>query len=325
MRYRSLAVSGVLLISVAASGMEKIGAQEFPQRTVTISSPFAPGSAPDVSARVMAPLLSERWSVPIVVENKVGANGNIAMAAVSRAAPDGTTLVMAPDTTICINPFVYKSAAFNPAKDLVPIASVVSNQFMLLTRADLPASNLSEFVALARASRPSLLYGSIGVGSLHHLAMEMLKRRAGIDLTHVPYRGGNAALNAILGGEVQATFSGASSAGLISSGKLRVLAMTGSHRSKGFPDLPSLGEIYPGYAIDAWIGLFAPAALPQSILARMRKDVRDVLQNPAFVDRIDVSGGLEPLLLSTEDFEKTIQVDCSKYREVVKENGISLP
>jgi tripartite-type tricarboxylate transporter receptor subunit TctC len=296
-----------------------------PRGVVTIISPFAPGSAPDVSARVLAPLLAERWAAPVVVENKVGANGNIAMASAARAVPDGTTLIMAPDTVFCINPHLYKSTSFDPSRDFVPVASVVSNQFLLLVHPSVKASDLAGFVALARSAKPPLLYASIGVGSLHQLTMEMLKKRAGIELTHVPHRGGNATLTAILGGEVQAAFSGAASAGIIASGKLKALAISGSKRSAAFPDIPTLGETYPGLAVDAWMGLFAPAGMPESLLDKIRADVRDTLASPAFTERINVSGNLEPLLLDVAAFKQTIASDTAKYAAVLKELNIQEP
>jgi tripartite-type tricarboxylate transporter receptor subunit TctC len=308
------------LVTLYAAQAQEI----FPTRTVTIVSPFTPGSAPDVTARLVAPLLAEKWGKPVIVENRAGANGNIAMAAVARATPDGYTLVMAPDTTFCINPTVYANANLNPRRDFSPVASVAGNQFVLLVSPSLPSTTLAEFAAYARDAKPPLLYGSIGVGSLHHLAMEMLKKRTGIPMTHVPYRGGMATLTGVVAGEVQVTFSGAASAGLLSSGKLRALAISGSKRSKAFPDLPTVSETYPDFEINAWMGLFAPAGTPAPLLAKLRDDVRSVLREPAFLDRLNVSGNLEPLDLDIPAFSKMIDSDCEKYSEVVREVGIKL-
>ena len=207
---------------------------------------------------------------------------------------------------------------------LVPaprLAEHVGARSPLLVKRD----DLAGFVTLARSAKPPLLYASIGVGSLHQLAMEMLKKRAGIELTHVPYRGGNATLTAIMGGEVQAAFSGAASAGIIASGKLKALAISGSQRSAAFPDVPTLGETYPGLAVDAWIGLFAPAGMSESLLDKIRADVRDSLASPTFRDRINVSGNLEPLLLDVAAFKQTIASDTAKYTAVLKGLNIQEP
>lgn len=312
----------IALVCTVANAAPCSAQDQFPSRVVTIVSPFSPGSTPDVASRLLAPLLSERLGKPVIVENKVGANGNIAMASVARAAPDGYTLIMAPDVAFCVNPNIYANLPFDSRRDFVPIASVVTHQFVLLVRPDIPPRDIPSFAEFARTARPSLLYASIGVGSLHHLAMEMLKQRADIDLMHVPYRGGNAALTAILSGDVQAHFSASAGGEMINSGRLKALASTGSKRLKNFPNLPTVAETYPDYSVGAWIGLFAPAGTPDSIVARLRKDVRDATATPLFAERINVSGSEEPLLLNDADFLKLMESDCGKYGPLVKSLGI---
>jgi tripartite-type tricarboxylate transporter receptor subunit TctC len=296
----------------------------YPTRRITIVSPFAPGSAPDVSARLLAQLMFDAWGKPVVVENITGANGNLAMDHVARSEPDGYTLIMAPDTTICVNPHIYSTIKFNPRRDFVPVTSVVSNQFLLVVNPSLPARTLSEFVKVAQHANPALLYASIGVGSLHQLAMEMLKKRAGIELSHVPYRGGAATLNAAMTGEIQVMFTGAASAGLVQAGKLRALAISGSKRSEGFPDLPTVGETYPGFAIDAWIGLFAPAKTPKAVVEKLRIEAQKILLSDTFQSKINVSGSLVPLVLEPNEFLDLIDKDFEQYGALVKEIGIKL-
>ncbi|MEW6454463.1 MAG: tripartite tricarboxylate transporter substrate binding protein [Pseudomonadota bacterium] len=321
-RSAALRLAFIGFISIIANAPPCSAQDQFPSRVVTIVSPFSPGSTPDVASRLLAPILSERLGKPVIVENKVGANGNIAMASVARAAPDGYTLIMAPDVAFCVNPNIYANLPFDARRDFVPISSVVTHQFVLFVRPDMQPRDLPSFVEFARAARPPLLYASIGVGSLHHLAMEMLKQRANIDLMHVPYRGGSAALTAILGGDVQAHFSASAGGEMINSGRLKALASTGVKRLKSFPNLPTVAETYPDYSVGAWIGLFAPAGTPDAIVARLRKDVREAIATPFFAERINVSGSEEPLQLNDADFLKLMDSDCGKYGPLVKSLGI---
>jgi tripartite-type tricarboxylate transporter receptor subunit TctC len=229
--------------------------------------PIPPGGAPDISARVVGQRLAELVGQPVVVENRPGSNGNIAMDLIAKAQPDGTTLGLLADSMITINPHLYKEMQTDPIKDLAPVASVVSNQWVLSVNPSVPVKSFKDFIEYARRAKPPLAYASGGNGSIHQLAMEMLKQRAGIDLVHVPYKGGSPATTATVAGEVAAMFSGTSSAGQIKSGKLRALAVTGLHRSEVFPDLPTIAEFYPGYEVTIWLGLFSAAGTPEPVLS----------------------------------------------------------
>ncbi len=213
---------------------------QYPSRPIKLIVPIPPGGAPDISARVIGQRLSELVGQPVVVENRPGSNGNIAMDLVAKSTPDGYTLGLLADSMIAVNPHLYKEMQTDPLKDLAPVASVVSNQWVLSVNPSVPVKNFREFVEYARQARPPLAYASGGNGSIHQLAMEMLKQRASIDLIHVPYKGGAPAATATVAGEVAAMFSGTSSAPQIKAGRLRALAVTGSQRSALFPDLPRL-------------------------------------------------------------------------------------
>src|SRR5881396_405518 len=253
---------------------------QFPSRPIHILVTIPPGGAPDIVARVVGEKISHTLGQPVVIDNKPAANGNAAAAEVARAAPDGHTLLLAADSLITINPHVYSKMPIDTLKDLTPVSSLVSNQFVLSINPSLPPKTFPEFIEYARKANPPLAYASGGNGSQHQLTMEMLKARAGIDLVHVPYRGGSPATAATLAGEVAAMFSGTSSAPQIKAGRLRALAVAGARRSPSFPDLPTIGEFYPGFENSIWLGLFGPAGMPEDVLNRLRTEVRRALESP---------------------------------------------
>jgi tripartite-type tricarboxylate transporter receptor subunit TctC len=297
-------------------------AQQYPARPVKVLVTIPPGGAPDIAARLLAQKMSESMGVPVLVENRTGANGNVAADIVAKAAPDGYTLIVAADSLLTINPHVYAKMTFDPLKDLLPVASVASNQFFLSVNPSLPVKTLPELVELAKKTKPPLPYASGGNGSQHQLGIEMLKQRAGIDLTHVPYRGGAPAGTATVAGETMVVLAGASNAGLLRSGQLRGLATTGKKRSPMFPDMPTIGEFYPGYEVTIWLGLFAPAATPEAVVTRLRDEVRKALGQQDFVEKLNVTGRLEPLNLAPKEFGELIRKDYDKYGKLVKDVGV---
>ncbi|TMH46111.1 MAG: tripartite tricarboxylate transporter substrate binding protein [Betaproteobacteria bacterium] len=281
-----------------------------------------PGGAPDIVARVLAEKISPALGQPVVVDNKPAANGNAAAAEVARAAPDGHTLLLGADSLITINPHVYSSMPIDPLKDLTPIASLVSNQFVLSINPKLPPKTFPEFIEYARKANPPLTYASGGNGSQHQLTMEMLKARAGIDLVHVPYRGGAPATAATMAGEVAAMFSGTSSAPQIKAGRLRALAVAGAKRSPTFPDLPRIGEFYPGFENSIWLGLFGPAGMPEDVLERLRAEVRRALESSEVKASLMGKGSLETLELSPQDFSALIHRDHERFGKLIRSLGI---
>jgi tripartite-type tricarboxylate transporter receptor subunit TctC len=299
-------------------------AQQFPSRPLRIVVPIPPGGAPDISARVVGQKLSERLGQPVVVENRPAANGNVAMDQVAKAEPDGYTLGVFADSNITVNPHIYKSMPLDTVKDLAPVASLVLNQWVLSVNPSLPVKDFKEFVEYARKADPPLLYASGGNGSQHQLAMEMLKQRAGINLVHVPFKGGSPATTATVAGETSAMFSGTSSAGQIRAGKLRALAVTGPKRSSVFPELPTIGEFYPGYEVVIWLGLFTASGTPKAVIAKLHDEVNQALADRDVDGRLAKAGGMTPNPLAPEQFAQMIRRDYDKYGKLVKEIGIKV-
>jgi tripartite-type tricarboxylate transporter receptor subunit TctC len=320
----SMRIAALFGAVVLASAAAMPAQAEYPTKPIKILVTIPPGGAPDISARLLGQRLSETLGHPVVIENKPGANGNLAGEIAANAAPDGYTLILAADSLIAINPHIYGKMPFNTLKDLIPVSGVATNQFFLSVNPSVPAKTLPEFVEYARKTKPPLSYASGGNGSQHQLGMEMLKRRAGIDLVHVPYRGGAPAGRATISGETQAVLAGASNAGLLKAGKLRGLATTGKKRSPLFPDMPTIGEFYPGYDVTIWLGLFAPAGTPEAIVAKLRGEVQKALHDREFAERLNVTGRLEPLIATPEQFAALIRQDYEKYGKLVKDIGIKL-
>jgi tripartite-type tricarboxylate transporter receptor subunit TctC len=295
---------------------------QYPSRPVKIVVTIPPGGAPDITARLVGQKMSESMGQPVVVENRPGANGNTAADAVAKAPADGYTLLLAADSLIAINPHLYARMPIDTLKDLTPIASLVANQFVLSVNPSLPVKSFQEFIDHARKSNPPLNYASGGNGSQHQLTMEMLKARAGINLVHVPYRGGAPATTATMAGEVAAMFAGTSTAPQIKAGRLRALATSGSKRSSAFPELPTIAEFYPGFENSIWLGLFGPAGMNQEALKRLRAEAKKALELPEVRDKLHAAGGLEPLVTSPEEFTALIRRDHERFGKLIKEVGI---
>jgi tripartite-type tricarboxylate transporter receptor subunit TctC len=297
---------------------------QYPSRPIKLIVPIPAGGAPDIAARVVGQKLAELLGQPIVVENHAGSNGNIAGDLVAKSAADGYTLLLGQDSLIAINPHLYAKMSFDTLKDLVPIATVASNQFVLAVNPALPVKSFQEFIDYARRAKPPLAYASGGNGSQHHLSMEILKQRAGIDMLHVPFKGGAPATMATVAGDTVAMFSGTSTYAQIKGGKLRALAVTGTRRSQEFPELPTIGEFYPGYEVTIWLALFAPAGTPQAVIARLRAAVANALAAPDVKEKLNAAGGLEPFPSTPDEFSALIRRDYDKYGAVVRTVAIKV-
>ena len=287
--------------------------------------PIPPGGAPDVAARLIGQYLSESLGQPVVIENRTGANGNIAGEAVAKAAPDGYTLLLAADSGIVINPHVYAKMPFDPLKDLVPISSVATNQFILAINPKVPAKTLPEFVDYARKANPPLAFASGGVGSQQHFAMELLKQRAGINLLSVTYRGGAAGdgrdhcgrnAGAVRRRRQRRTIRGRQPAR--ARGQRQAALEDGSPICR-----PSANSIPATRSISGSACSRRPAR-PEPIVAKLHKEVQALLARPDVAEKINVSGSLEPLILSPEDFSALIRRDYDKYGRLVKEFNIKI-
>jgi tripartite-type tricarboxylate transporter receptor subunit TctC len=316
MKFRALAFLLLCWTSVAFA--------QFPSRALTVIVPIPPGGAPDIAARVLGQKLSEALGQGVVVENRAGANGNIASELVAKAAPDGHTIGLLADSQIAINPHLYSRMPLDTLRDLTPVHTVAVNQFVLAVNAQLPVKNFQEFIELAKKSNPPLAYASGGNGSQHHLTMEMLKQRAGINLLHVPYKGGAPAATATVAGETAAMWAGSSNAPQIKAGRLKALAVSGAKRSAQYPDLPTIGEFYPGFENSIWLGLFGPAGIPEPVLLKLRTEIKRALENPEVKEKMNAAGGLDPYITTAEEFQALIRRDHAKYAKVVKDVGIKL-
>jgi tripartite-type tricarboxylate transporter receptor subunit TctC len=309
-------------VATALLGVAGVASAQYPTRTIRIVVTIPPGGAPDLTARIVGEKLAAAFGQPVVIENRPGANGNTAAEQVARSSPDGHTLLLGADSLLAINPHVYSRMPVDVQRELAPVASLVSNMFVLSVNPALPVGTFQEFIEYARKANPPLTYASGGNGSQHQFMMEALKQRAGINLVHVPYKGGAPATTATVAGEVAAMFAGTSTAPQIKAGKLRALAVTGARRSDLFPDLPAIGEVYPGYEMTIWLGLFAPAGTPAPVLERLREEVAKALASPDVVEKLGRAGGLHPFTTTPDEFAALIRRDYDKYGKLVREIGV---
>ena len=296
-------------------------AETYPSRPVRIVVGLAPGGANDIVARLMGQWLSERLGQPFVIENRPGAGTNIATEMVVRAPPDGYTLLFV-SATSAINATLYERLNFNFIRDIAPVASIATNPLVMEVHPSVPAKTVPEFIAYAKANPGKINMASPGIGTTPHLAGELFKMRAGVDMVHVPYRGGGPALTDLLGGQVQVYFPGTvSSIEYIKTGRLRALAVTAATRSEALPDLPTVGEFVPGYEASNWFGVGAPKATPAAIVEQLNKEINASLADPKLKARLTDLGGT-PLVGSPADFGKLIAEETEKWGKVVKFTGI---
>jgi tripartite-type tricarboxylate transporter receptor subunit TctC len=318
------AVLSALVVAFTSAISTSAWAQPYPTRPIRLLVSYPPGGAADVVARAVGLPLAARLGQPVVVENRPGSNGNLAGELVAGANPDGHTLLLGPSALFGINPHLYAKMSIDPLKDLLPVASLVSNALLLAANPKLGPLNFRDFIEFARRAKSPLFYASIGNGSEHHLAMEMLKQTAGIDLTHVPYKGGGPAALGVMAGDVAAMFGGGSVASLIQSGELRGLAISGRHRSPALPDLPSIAEIYPDYEVTLWQGLFAPVGTRPDIVARLRTEVNAVLAQSDVMDKLAAAGSGDPYITTQAEFAARIRADNDKYGKVIAAVGLKV-
>jgi tripartite-type tricarboxylate transporter receptor subunit TctC len=317
-----LAASMAMLATAAVTQVSS--AQPYPSRPIRLLVSFPPGGAADIVARLLAQPLSARLGQPVVVENRPGSNGNLAGELVARATPDGYTLLLGPSALFGINPHLYARMSIDPLKDLLPVASLVSNELILAASPTLGSvTDFRDFIALARRTQPPLFYGSIGNGSEHHLAMELLKQQAGVELVHVPYRGGGPAAIGVMAGDVAAMFGGGSVASLVQGGKLKGLAVSGPRRSSVL-ELPAIAEFYPGYEVTLWQGLFAPVGTPDAIVSRLRSEANAILAQADFAEKLGTAGSGDPYITTPADFAARIRSDHARYGKLIKDAGVKV-
>ena len=296
----------------------------YPSRPVRLVLPFAPGGGSDAVARVINPKFYEVLGQQWVVDNRGGAAGNIAAEIVARADPDGHTVFLGFSTVLTVNPLLYK-LPFNVKNDLAPVVMLTAGQYMLVLHPSVKANNIRDFIALAKSRPGSLNYSSAGIGTPLNLAAELFKVRAGIDMTHVPYKGGGPASAAVLGGEVQVLFGSLPSTyPHVLAGQLKALAVTGPNRAAVAADLPTVAESgFPGFEVTSWYGLLVPAKTPERIRAILYEVAAKALQAPDVKQQI-ARQGLEVFLMGPAEFSAQIARETETWAQVIKAAGIRL-
>lgn len=317
-QFLQLVVAGAALPVLTRLGW----AQSYPTRPVHIVIGFAAGSTPDLNARFLGQWLAERLGQPFVIENRPGAGTNIGTEEVARASSDGYTLLYA-SAPSAINATLYDKLNFNFISDIAPVASIQRVPLILAATPSLPAATVPELIAYAKSNPGKISVGSPGIGTVSHLAGELLKSMSGVDMVHVPYRGGGGALIAdLLSGQVQVSFLGmASITGYIHAGKLRALAVTSATRLEAFPDIPTVNEFMPGYDAVAWEGLCAPKKMPPSVINQLNQEVNAWLADPKVKTQLADRGGV-PMPMSSAEFQKFIVDETEKWGNVIRTANI---
>ena len=266
-------------------------AQDYPARPVTIVVGYTPGATSDLLARTMAERLNAAWGQSVIVDNRSGVSGNIAAAYVARAPGDGYTLMVGTDAIMTSNVYLYKNTPFDPVKDFAPITNAGANIICLAVHVDLPVDSVAQLIAYAKAHPGRLQYGSSGTGSPHHLAGELLRQKTGIDIVHVPYRGGGATINDLLGGHIKVAFLSLSTAvPHLGTGKIKIVAVVEKARYAAMPDIPTIAETVPGFEMSSWLGFFAPAATPTALITRLNEAMVKVLTVDAVKEKLAALG-----------------------------------
>ena len=313
------ALSALTLCAVAPASAQEV----WPARPVRIVVPFAPGGSTDVVARMLGQKLAVLWGQPVVIENRAGAGGNVGADVVAKSPGDGYTLLMA-SGSITINPHIYKKMPFDTHKDLTPITNVASGPMLVVVPDSSPIKTVKELIAAAKARPGALNFGSAGVGSQVHLASENFADAAGIDITHVPYKGEAPAYTDLIGGQVQMMVGNfAAASALLGNGRLRALAVTGRERSQQMPDLPTVAESgLPGFENTGWFGLLAPAGTPPEVIAKVQRDTARLLGETEMKARLYVLG-MAPVANTTAQFVRAMDAESTRWATVVKNRRIS--
>ena len=318
-------LQGLFTFTLVAAALAA-GAQTYPARAVNFIVPYPAGGYYDLLARVIGAKLADSWGQPFLVQNRVGANGMIGTDFVAKSAPDGYTIMMGGIGPHGINPSLYAKLPYNPVRDFAPVIHVASAPNVLVVHPSVDARSVKDLIALARAQPGALTFSSAGSGSSQHLSGEMLKMMAGVNMTHVPYKGSAPAVTAMLAGEVSLLFGTmADVVEHIRGGKLRALAVTSARRIPVLPEVPTMVESgIPGYEATAWIGVLAPAATPREIVTRLNQDIGRVLQMPDVLARISQQGSAEIVGGSPEQFGDFIRAEVAKWASVVKQAGVKV-
>jgi tripartite-type tricarboxylate transporter receptor subunit TctC len=313
-----MAALAVVLATTAGAALAE---PAFPSKPVHIFVPYAAGGAVDVLTRTLGDVVSKQWGQSVVVENRPGAGGVIASQAVATSAPDGYTLIMVASGH-ATNPFLYPKIPYDTFKDFTPVSLLASSPNILLVRADSPFKTVGDVIAAARAKPGSLSFAHAGSGTSTHMAGELLKSLAGIELNGIPYKGGAPAINDLLGGQIPLSFNnGPESVGQLQAGTVRALAVTTASRAPFLPDVPSMSETVPGYDTEVWWGLLGPAGMPADVVAKLSQDFVAALNTDAVKERLGKLGAL-PIGSTPRQFDAKIHADYDKWGPIIKAAGI---
>ena len=287
LRGGALSLATIALTAVVAP----VAAQDYPVRPITIVVGYTPGATSDLLARTVGERLGAALGQTVIVENRSGVGGNIGAGHVARSQPDGYTLMVGTDAIFTSNIYLYKNTPFDPVKDFAPITNAGANIICLAVHTDLPVNSVAGLIAHAKTNPGKLQYGSSGTGSPHHLAGELLRQKTGIDIVHVPYRGGGATINDLIGGHIKVAFLSLSSAvPHLGTGKIRMLAVVEKARYAALPDVPALAETVPGFEMSSWLGFFAPAGTPAPIISRLNEEIVRILTTDSVKARLATLG-----------------------------------
>jgi len=313
----------VLLVAIAmlAGSLPALG-QTYPSRPLRIVVPFPPGGGTDIGTRIVAQKLQEAWGQAVVVENKPGAAGIVGTELTARSAPDGYTFMMGNIGTHAINVSLYKKLSYDPVKDFAPVSMVADLPLLLLVHPSVPANTVKELIALAKSQPGKLNFSSSGAGGSMHVAAELFKSMAGVDMVHIPYKGGAPAVADLISGQVALSFSTVlETIQHVKAGKVRALAVTNDHRSIALPDLPTIAEAgLPGYQSISWLALFAPAWTPKDIVNKVSAETVRILKLPDVKERL-LAQGAEPIGSTPEQLAAILAADLAKYAKVIRESG----
>ena len=309
--------SAVLLAGVTLPALAQ---QDYPNRSIRIVLPFAPGAGTDSLARLLSQRFYAAWGQTAPVDNRPGAGGNIGAEMVVKSPPDGYTLLMSTASTT-VNVTLFPKLSFDMRKDLAPITQVASAPIVIVVHPSVPAKNLRELLALAKTRKEGLNFGSNGTGTTSHLAGEWLQQLSGLKFTHIPYKGASAAMASLLGGEIEIGFPSSTSARpLIAANKLRGIAVTTIRKAAVLPDLPTVASVYPGFDVDNWFALWAPAGTPAAIINKIHAEVVKSLQHPDMKNYMQREGA-EPVGSTPAEFAAHISREIDKYAKIIKMSG----
>ena len=316
-----LATAGLMTLMNTASA-QTTQASAYPNRPIRIIGPSSPGGGIDATGRILAAALTQSLGQQVVLENRPGAGGLIGTELAAKATPDGYTLMLTAAAAMVVFPHTYAKLPYDPVRDFAPITLAAASDYILAVHPSLPVTSVKELIALARARPGQIVFSSSGNFGLPHLAGELLKQHAKIQMLHVPYKGGGPAAMAILGGEVSLMFgTGPTIVPHANTGRLRMLATASARRSKSHPDLPTVAETLPGVEVSAWYGLLAPAGTPKDIIAKLHSESVKALTSPKVIQQI-ANSGADALSSSPEEFSAYIKTELARWGKAVKASGL---